>query len=382
MENRIIQSQKMEAIGTLAGGIAHDFNNILSAILGYAELSMDDARPDSMQMDNLSEIYVAGKRAAELVQQILTFSRRTDKALQPVQPALIAREVLKLLSATLPATIEIVPRIHSRSVILGDPTQVHQIVTNLCTNAAYAMETTGGTLMVELTDQALDRPSGDDSLSLPSGDYIRLKVQDTGTGIAPEVLPSIFEPYFTTKPEGEGTGLGMAVVHGIVKEYGGEIVVQSEPGQGACVCVYLPILAQQLTHDLPQSRMLPTGHERILLIDDEKPIIQLHQRILKRLGYAVEARTSSLDALELFEKQPEAFDLVISDMSMPKLAGDKLAIEMMKIRPDIPIILCTGYSRMLSEKRALQIGIKALEMKPLKRETLADTVRRVLDQAK
>ena len=379
---QLIQFQKMESIGNLAGGIAHDFNNILSSILGFTELSLDDARPGGVQEDNLREILAAGRRAKDLVRHILTFARQSGEEIKPLQPSLIAEEVIKFLRSTIPTTINIKPVIESESLIMGNPTQVHQLLMNLCTNAAQAMEEKGGTLEVGLTDIIVDNSGIWNKLGLHRGDYIEIKVSDSGRGIPPEHIASVFEPYFTTKAPGEGTGMGLAMVHGIINSYGGKITVHSEIGSGTTFAAYLPITKKRQIHGPSEQETIPTGVEHILFIDDEAPIAKIGHRLLKALGYAVTIRTSSVEALELFKSKPDAFDLVVTDLTMPNLTGDALAREMMAIRPEIPVILCTGYSKKFSEASAADVGIKAFAYKPMVKADLAKTIRKVLDEAK
>jgi nitrogen-specific signal transduction histidine kinase/ActR/RegA family two-component response regulator len=378
---QLMQAQKMESIGNLAGGIAHDFNNILTAIIGYTELALDDVEKDSMIEDNLQEVYTAGKRAKELVAQILTFARQTEKELLPIQIDIIVKEVLRFIRSSIPTTIEVKKDIDSDSLIMGSQTEVHQIIMNLCTNAAHAMEDEGGILEVSLKDVEVDR-NDSRKFDLNNGDYVELSVSDTGTGIPPDIVDSIFDPYFTTKSPGEGTGMGLAMVHGIVKSYGGKITVESTHGKGTNFTIYLPVTRKRKTQCNYKPEQLPTGTERILIIDDEAPIAKMDARNLEGLGYSVTIRTSSLEAMELFRAKPSEFDLVITDMTMPDLTGDKLAVELMKIRPDIPIILCTGYSKKISDETASEIGIKAFAYKPVVKADLAKTVRKVLERAK
>jgi PAS domain S-box-containing protein len=378
-EAKLQQALKMESIGTLAGGIAHDFNNILSSVIGYTELALDDIEKGSHLEDNLQEVYTAGLRAKDLVKQILTFARQTVEELKPVRVDIIAKEALKLLRSSLPTTIEIRRDIESDSLVMADPTQVHQILMNLCTNAGHAMEEKGGVLSIDLTDVRLDADFTKSHLDLKPGDYLKLSVSDTGSGIPPQVMESLFEPFFTTKEPGKGTGLGLSTVYGIVKNYGGVITVDSELGKGSIFNVYFPI-SKKRTEAIPlKAEALPTGTERILFIDDEAPIAKMGSQILEHLGYSVTARTSSVEALELFRSKPNNFDLVITDMTMPNMGGDKLAIELMKIRSDIPVIICTGYNKKISEETALEIGIKAFAYKPIVKADLAKTVRKVLD---
>lgn len=381
LEKDLRHAHKMEAIGTLAGGIAHDFNNILSSIIGFTELALDDAEKDPILDDNLQEVYTAGKRAKALVEQILAFARQSEEKLKPIQVDGIIKEVLKFIRSSIPATIEIKSSIDSDSFIMGNLTQMHQVIMNLCTNAAYAMEDDGGTLSVNLKDIFIDKKNNKIH-DLKPDNYIEISVSDTGTGMPPEIIDSIFEPYFTTKNPGEGTGMGLAMVHGIVESYGGKIAVNSHLGKGTTFSIYLPISRKRKVLGEYVSEQLPTGTERILFVDDEHPIAKMGGRVLESLGYSVTTRTSSVDALELFQDRPDDFDLVVTDMTMPNMTGDKLAIELMKISPDIPIILCTGYSRKTSDESATEIGIKAFAYKPIVKAVLAKTVRKVLDEAR
>jgi len=379
IEAQLVQAQKMEAIGTLAGGIAHDFNNILSAVIGYTQISLDQAEKGTLLKRNLDEVLKAGIRAKNLIQQILTFSRQSDQGENPVYINLLAKEVLNLLKASLPSTIEIRQRIQSNSAVLSDPTQIHQVLMNLCTNAGYAMRENGGVLEVSLTDEELEADFTARHGDLAPGPYIKLTVGDAGHGMPPEVLEKIFDPYFTTKEVGEGTGMGLSVVHGIVKNCGGTITVYSELGEGTTFNVFLPIIETKTEPQIAAEKPLPTGTERILFVDDEETLVDLGRQMLERLGYEVVTGTSSIDSLELFKTRPDNFDLIITDMTMPNMTGDKLAREVMEIRSNVPIILCTGFSARISEERAKEMGIKAFVMKPLLIRDLANTVRKVLD---
>ena len=374
------QSQKLESIGTLAGGIAHDFNNILSSVIGFTELALDDVEKGSSIEDSLKEIYTSGKRARDLVRQILAFARQSDDIIRPIQIDTIAREVLKLLRASIPTTIRIDQNIKNDLTIMGNPTQIHQILMNICTNASQAMEDDGGILSVSISDVVIAKK--DSLIHLEPGEYAEIKIADTGVGIEPEIMNKIFDPYFTTKATGKGTGMGLALVHGIVQAYSGMITAESVPGQGTEFTVYLPLIRERGKADAYQPEILPTGHEKILLVDDEPAIVKMSSRILQKLGYDVVFCTRSPEALDLFRSDPDNFDLVIMDMTMPDITGDKLAVELMKIRRDIPVILCTGYSNKISDKTAAAIGIKAFAYKPVSKADLAKTIRKVLDAAK
>jgi PAS domain S-box-containing protein len=378
LEAKLYRSQKLEAIGTLAGGIAHDFNNILSAILGYTELSMFEMPTESPISNNLKHVHEAGQRAKELVKQILTIARQSDQVMNPVSVGSITKEALKLIRSSIPSSIEIIQKIESKSVIMGDSTQIHQILMNLCTNAAQSMEKNGGELSVHVSDVFLSSDSKTNMLNLKSGNYVKLTVSDNGEGIPSKNIKSIFEPYYSTKEPGEGTGLGLAIVHGIIKSHGGEITVNSAIAKGSEFIVYFPITKESEETQIHDQKILPTGREHILFVDDEDPIVDMSTKILKRLGYSVTALTNSLEALELFRSNPDHFDLVITDMTMPKMTGDKLAAEMLKIRSDIPVIICTGYSKKISNTIFGENHIKAICQKPLSMNELATKIREVL----
>lgn len=379
LERQLAQSQKMEAIGILAGGIAHDFNNILTAVIGYAELANFQIPEGHKARENLMKVLKAGDRAVGLVNQILTFSRQSKLERMPVQIALIIKESIKLLRASLPTTIEIRQNIKAESgIVEADPTQIQQIMMNLFINASHAMNEKGGILEVDLSEIELDFREASKHPDLSPGKYIRLKVSDTGCGMDKEVMERIFDPYFTTKEKGRGTGLGLSVVHGIVKSYGGAITVYSRPGKGSTFNVYIPAVQKEAVEEKDETKPLSTGHERILFVDDEITIVDIVRQMLEHLGYEVDMRTSSIEALELFKSQPDRFDLVITDMIMPNMTGDRLALELMKINPKIPIILCTGFSEKITEEKAKKMGIKAFVMKPLVMANLAETVRKAL----
>lgn len=383
LEAHLQQAQKLEAIGTLAGGIAHDFNNLLAALQGYTELSLlqlEQEPEPGLLKGNLEAMLQAEARARDLVQQLLTFSRRREQETQPVQVELIVKEALKLLRASLPATIEIRPEIEEDTgLVLADPSQVHQVVMNLCTNAYQAMREGGGLLEVRLEKVEVEAEAGPQP-TLPPGPYLRLTVRDTGHGMPPEVRERLFEPYFTTRPPGEGSGLGLAVVHGIVSRLGGAVEVESQVGEGSTFRVYFPRLARPPAPETADDREIPSGKERILFVDDEKQIVQVGKRLLEHLGYQVTAKESSVEALNAFQAETEAFDLVITDQTMPQMTGVELAAEMMHLRKDIPIILCTGYSEVVSAEHAKELGIREYLLKPIVARDLARAIRRVLDQ--
>ncbi len=382
LESELVQSRKIETVGTLAGGIAHDFNNILSAIIGYTELALSKAETNTKLYKDLQEVFHAGERAKDLVKQILLFSRQSEFERKPVLVKLVAKEALKFLRASLPTTIQISQSIRSESLVMADPTQMHQVLLNLCTNAEHAMQEKGGVLEVKLVDVDLDENFTADHPELNSGTHLELTVSDTGQGMPPHILERIFDPFFTTKEKGRGTGMGLAVVHGIVGSFGGKILVSSEPGQGSTFKIYLPVVKSRLEPVAETEETLSTGTERILFIDDETDLVNIGKRSLESLGYEVTTQTSSFEALELFKSKPEYFDLVITDMTMPHITGDILAVQLMKIRADIPVVICTGYSQKINDKKARKIGIKAFAYKPIVRKDLAKIVRKVLNEAK
>jgi PAS domain S-box-containing protein len=381
LKTQLIQAQKMEAIGTLAGGIAHDFNNILGAIIGYAEMALYDTRQDSMEHYNIEQVLKAGHRAKDLVKQILAFSRKSeqDKGIIPLTP--VINEALKLLRASLPTTIEIKKNIETNlDAIYADPTQIHQVMMNLCTNAGHAMADTAGMLSVSLQNVDLDAKAAAMYPDLGAGPYVRLSISDTGCGMDNSTMDRIFDPYFTTKAQDKGTGMGLAVVHGIIKGHGGSIQVDSTPGEGSRFDILFPIMERQMVSETEELKALPTGSECILLVDDEDSLIDLGKNMLKKLGYRVETSIRPIEALETFQAAPHQIDLVISDMTMPNMTGDILAAELRQIRADIPIIICTGYSERINEQRAAELGIQGLIMKPFTIRRLAKMVREVLDQ--
>ncbi len=380
LEEQLRQAQKMEAIGTLAGGIAHDFNNILFPIIGYTEMTHDLVPEESKAKKNLGEVLRGCHRAKELVAQILAFSRQGEEERQPLQTQLVIKEALKLLRSSLPATITIRRKIDDRcGPILGDPTRVHQIVMNLCTNAYHAMRESGGVLEVSLSEMEIPPEGRTDAPSLAPGPYVLLTVSDTGIGMEPAVLAQVFDPYFTTKGPGEGTGLGLAVVHGIVNTYGGDIQVVSRPGAGTTFHVFLPRIERTATEPAVERERPPGGAERILLVDDEAQILKMLDYMLTSLGYETRSMESSREALKAFLAAPDQVDLVITDMTMPEMTGLRLAQEMLAARPDLPVILCTGFSALVSEREIREMGIRELVLKPVVRRDLALAVRRALN---
>jgi len=381
-EIKLQQAHKMEAIGTLAGGIAHDFNNILSAILGYTELTLEDTKIGSRGENYLKEVLAATERARGLVKQILTFARQKNETLQPIQVTPIAKEVVKFLRSSIPTTIEIRSKIQSDSLILSNSTQIHQMLMNLCTNAAHAMEEEGGVLSINIRNIQVRQAGERSGVDLIPGDYLQISVSDTGTGISPEIIDTIFEPYFTTKEVGKGTGMGLALVQGIVESSGGKIMVESKIGKGTLFSLYLPSTENQTANKVDKTEKLPTGSERILFVDDEAAIVKTGSQILEKLGYKVSSLTSSVEALALFKQTPNDFDLVITDMTMPHMAGDKLVMELQRIRPDIPIMVCTGYTNRMTEEAAVSLGINAFVYKPITKVDLARNVRKVMDETK
>ena len=380
LETQLKHSQKMEAIGTLAGGIAHDFNNLLFAILGYITMANEALTADNPVKQDLDEATRAAKRAKDLIQQILTFSRQQEGERQPIQIAPLVKEALKMIHAFLPATIDIHQDIsETEHLILADPSQIHQIVLNLCTNAGYAMRSSGGHLSVTLGSREVDAQFA--ALhEIASGQYLVLTVSDTGKGIASEDLERIFDPFFTTKPVGEGTGMGLAVVHGIVRNHQGTITVTSQPGVKTEFEVYFPIIEETIKNGKQENEIVTGGSEHILVVDDELSLVNLERRILENSGYRVTTAMNGREALEIFKQNPENFDLVISDQSMPKLDGASLSQQLMKIRPDIRIILVTGYSNTVSAAQAREMGIAEFMMKPITPHEFGQIVRQVLDK--
>ena len=381
VQAQLQQAQKMEAMGTLAGGIAHDFNNILSGVLGYAELAEMSLAKDDVVHGYIGEILKAGTRAKDLVRQILMFTRKTGQEVMPQPVSLLVKEVCKLLRASLPANIEIVTHFAEDTGLVNlDPTQIHQIIMNLSTNAAHAMEDSGGTLTISLQKVDIMAGSVSDRPDLAIGSYLLLTISDTGCGMNADVIQQIFEPFYTTKEIGKGTGMGLSLVQGIATQAGGKVFVESKVERGTTFSLYLQRMTAHRYEAVASIAERPTGSETILFVDDEESIVQLESEILTGLGYTVIMARDSCTALETFKKSPERFDLVITDQGMPKMTGEQLAGEISKIRPDIPIILCTGFSPNIDEEKALALGIKAFVMKPVNQDELADTIRQALQK--
>jgi len=385
LQEQLRQSQKMEAIGTLAGGIAHDFNNILSSALGFTELTLTDTKTNSRHAAFLEQVMIALKRAADLVDQILAFSRQTEHERKPVHLQSIVLEAIKLLRGSLPSIINIRQKIiPGCGVVLADATQIQQVIMNLCTNAYHAMREKGGTLGINLepvTITKIEIESDMAELDLKEGRYIRLKVTDTGYGMDAETRKRIFEPYFTTKRVGEGTGLGLAMVHGIVKEHDGAMKVESRIGKGATFNIYFPVCDKEEEVVIQEKSFTRVqGKERILFVDDEKQIVDCVKIALEIFGYSIQVCTSSRKAFEIFRKNPDAFDVIITDQSMPGMTGSVLTKKIISLRPEIPVILCTGFNEMLPKEKADEIGICEYLNKPVTGRELANAIRKVMYQ--
>lgn len=383
LENQLRQSQKMEAIGTMAGGIAHDFNNILSVIVGYSEMIKDQSPDNSTTVKDIDQVLIASSRASNLVKQILAFSRQGEEKIIPIRPHTIVKETMELLRSTIPTTVTINQNINSQcGTILADPTKLHQVVMNLCNNAVQAMEEKG-TLEVSLDSAELADSDLPIDSTAASGLYVVLSVKDNGSGMDEETKVKMFDPFFTTKEPGKGTGMGLSVVHGIVKNHNGFITVDSELGGGSTFKVFIPVVdeVEDTFIVVPVNTAdLPGGSEKILFVDDEEMLARIGARILEEQGYQVTSLSNSEDALEVFKANPDEFDLVITDQSMPGFSGSELALEILKIKPSVPIIICTGYSSKVSEKNYKELGISEFMKKPYEKNSLVKIVRRVLDE--
>jgi len=383
IESQLRQARKMEAIGTLTGGIAHDFNNILSVILGNAELALEDIPELNPEYFNLEEIKKAGLRAASIVRQLLSFSRKTDELIIPIEIIPVIKDALKFLRSTIPATIEIRKNIPALDIsVIADPIQINQIMMNLCINASQEMEQTGGIIEINVENVSLDKEKLKGYMDLKSGNYVKVSVSDTGPGIDTEIIDRIFDPYFTTKEVGKGSGMGLAVVHGIVKNYRGAITVDSKLGKGSTFTVLFPIPTAKPEIEIEKTDVVPFGNETILFVDDENSVVNMTSQVLERLGYQIEAKLNPVEALELFQSKPDHFDLVITDMTMPQMTGVKLYEKLMRIRSDIPVIICSGHSALIDEDKAKQLGIDAFVMKPILKREIAKIIREVLDKSK
>ncbi|WP_022668653.1 response regulator [Desulfospira joergensenii] len=378
-EKELYQARKMESIGTLAGGIAHDFNNLLYMILGNTELALTDLGNPGRVEKNLNQVKEAGLRAADIVKQLLNFSSKNDQAFKPVHAVKLLRGSLKFLRSTIPSNIEIKAVLPEKeTVILADEVQINQVMMNLCINSAQAMEETGGRLEVKALVTRIERSLPGFESSPPPGPYFKITVSDTGPGIREEFLEKIFDPYFTTKELGKGSGMGLAVVHGIIKNHKGLIRVESRMNQGTLFKILLP-----MTDLLPEPEPVPEtgvhrGKEKILFIDDEQMILNMARKTLEHLGYDVETRINPLEALEEFRSRPEEFDLVISDMTMPRMTGDQLAAALLEIRKDLPIIICSGHSNRMDKHRAEELGIARYLLKPVSMSDYSKAIREVL----
>lgn len=386
LERQLQQSHKLESLGTLAGGIAHDFNNILYGAIGYTELCLDDTQPGTLVHENLGEIRSGLLRAKALIRQILAFSRRHDSEIEPTFVAPVVNEVVQLLKSTIPATIAIqIDMDAPDSAIMGDPTQIQQVVMNLCTNAVHAMEENGGILKITLDNVEIGSKSGGQrkDTDLVPGSYLRIRVTDTGMGIPQAHLDRVFDPFFTSKEQGKGTGMGLAVVHGIVKSYHGRILVESEENMGTRFDIYFPLLAENgRFRDKNGVSNLPHGNENLLIVDDNTQVLSMQTQLLERLGYTVCAKYNCREVVDAVRAHRHAYDAVITDMTMPDMTGDVLAGKIKDIEPDLPVILCTGYSEKISDTKANDIGIDAFLMKPVANSALANKLRQVLDRAR
>jgi signal transduction histidine kinase/CheY-like chemotaxis protein len=377
---RLQQSQKMEAVGTLAGGIAHDFNNILAVILGNAELASDDVPDWNPASKSLKEIHKASIRAKDMVQQLLAFSRKTDEVSMPINIAPIIKESLKMLKHAIPTSVEFKQHISDDSCnVMGDASQINQIVMNLVTNAADAMSEEGGLLKVTLENIILQEEKICFDWVLSPGPYVRLRMRDTGEGIEPKIMDRIFEPYYTTKEVGKGTGMGLSVIHGIMKRHNGGIRVESEVEKGTLFEIYFPALEKAAEEEKKPEGEIKGGSERILFVDDEESMVNLNHQRLERLGYTVKSTTKPVEALEWFRADPGQFDVIITDMTMPRMTGDRLTKEVLTIRPHMPVIICTGYSERMSAKKAEGLGVRKYLEKPIGLRNMASALREVLD---
>jgi two-component system, cell cycle sensor histidine kinase and response regulator CckA len=384
LEIRLQQSQKMEAIGTLAAGIAHDFNNILSAVFGYSQLAQNNLDNPERAKEQMDQVMKAAQRAAELVQQVLTFSRQAEYIKKPLRVYLLVKESLKLLRSSIPATIDIKTQLDSRQTVLADPAKMHQIVMNLCLNAYHAMKRQGGTLTVSLTDETVTCERYLKDRVIAPGDFLRLAVGDTGHGMDENILKKAFDPYYSTRETGQSNGgLGLAIVQAIVDEHEGFLTVHSAPGKGTRVVIDFPV-ADQAGHGAGKPKKFEAdtlnGTETVMVVDDEKAIRQICKEFLESHGYRVPLFDNGMAALKAFTSDPHGFDLIVTDMTMPELTGDKLSQKVLHIRPDMPIILWCGFSENISEEKAIRMGIKKYMPKPVGNYDLLKAIRHILDE--
>ncbi|MDX2444307.1 MAG: response regulator [Bacteroidales bacterium] len=378
---RFLHSQKIKAIGTLAGGIAHDFNNLLYMIGGNTELALEDVPKWNPAYTCLEEIKSASLRAAVIVKQLLNFSQNTDQKMMPIEAVTVIKESLTFLRSTLPTTVEINEYLPEDDIIiLGDSTQINQVMMNLGINASQSMEETGGTLNIIVKMITLEAENPQCFKDLTPGNYLKITFSDTGSGINPEIVNEIFDPYFTTKEMGKGSGMGLSIVHGIVKNHGGSVSVDSQPGKGSSFHLLFPVVDEKPVNETVMTDEYSLGTETILFVDDEKAITDMAQKILEKLGYKVTVRLNPIEALSLFQSKPDAFDLVVTDMTMPHMTGVKLAQKLKEIRSDIPVIICTGHSSLIDEEKAKRFGIDGYLMKPMPMSIVSKEIRRVLDQ--
>jgi len=383
IDAQLRQARKMESIGTMAGGIAHDFNNILYMITGNAELAMGNIPEWNPVHDNLKVIKTAALRAAGIVKQLLSFSRKSEQDIKPIGATTVIKDALKFLRSTIPSSIEIRKNLSNRELtILGDPAQINQMMINLCINASQEMEETGGILEITVEGETLAEGSVLNNQAPTPGEYLKITISDTGPGIDSEIIDRIFDPYFTTKDAGQGSGMGLSVVHGIIQNHNGAITVESQPGKGTTFTIHFPVVAAEPMMSVKTSDETPHGNESILFVDDEEFITDMIGKMLKRLGYKVVTKTNPAEAWELFQTKPDQFDLVITDMTMPQMNGVKLSKKLKELRSDIPVIICTGHSSLIDEEKAKELGIDAYVMKPIVKSGIAKIIRNVLDKAK
>ena len=381
LNEKLRQSHKMESIGIMAGGVAHDFNNLLYMIVGNTELALEDIPEENPVYSNLEEIKSASLRAAGIVKQLLNFSRKTDQNLKPIGAVTIIKDALRFLRSTIPSTVELKLNLPDADIpIIGEPMQINQIMMNLCTNSSQVMQDTGGIIKIDVGTVILNEEDAKDYKNLSAGNHITIVVSDTGPGISVDILDRIFDPYFTTKEFGEGSGMGLTIVHGHVKNHNGAISVDSKPGEGATFNILIPVIDELPEIETETTDKIPKGHETILFVDDEESITDMTQKMLKRLGYKVEISLNPLQALDLFQSKPDSFDLVITDMTMPQMTGTKLAQKLKELQPDVPVIICTGHSSLIDEEKAKRLGIDGYVMKPASMSTIAKVIREILDK--